>query len=133
VQVNTGEVTRPDMLIAAGESPYPGMCERWSRCSVNSCPLDHLRARIRGAVRGDREATCKAPLKDRLAVAELAAREGNKLPWGGMSLEEARSGRPVADLIAEDEAQAEARKAAGERIKALGKSRQDTPGAVAAP
>lgn len=128
-----GEVTRPDMLIAAGESPYPGMCERWSRCSVNSCPLGHLRAKIRERRKGDAEQTCRAPIRDRLAVAELAAREGVKLPWGGMSPEEVRSGRTVAEIVAEDEARAEAFRASGERLKALGKSRQDTPGAVTEP
>jgi hypothetical protein len=129
------EITRPDALCAVGESPYPGHCERWDRCAVNQCPLDHLRARLRAAVPGDPQATCGAPLKDRLAVAEIATKDGAKLPWGGMSRKEADSGRTVVDLIAEDDAQAALRKAKGEHMREVAQERKNSPGgeAVGAP
>jgi len=115
--MTTAEITRADALRAAGESPYPGMCERYERCSVNQCPLDHLRARMRGPVNGDAERTCKAPLRARLEVAGIARLGSQELPWGGMTREEAESGRTHADLIAEDEAQAALRSENGRNMR----------------
>ena len=94
------------------ESTLPRSCSRFIKCSVNCCPLDHM-APQRPSVNGDPERTCKAPLAERLELSN-----GKTLPWGGMTREERDSGRSVADLISEDEAQAAARQAAGERLRA---------------
>jgi len=103
------------------ESTLPRLCSRFIRCSVNCCPLDHM-AESRPSISGDPERTCKAPLKGRMDIGN-----GKNLPWNGMSKEEHDSGRSIADLIAEDDAQEAMRLASGERLRASRKSPQEPP------
>jgi hypothetical protein len=77
-------------------------CSRWTRCSANQCPLDPMAER-RPPVDGDPEQTCRAPLAERLALAAEAKRAGLMLPWDGLTLEETESGRPIKELLAEDQ------------------------------
>ncbi len=96
-------------------------CSRFTRCSVNCCPLDP-RAERRPCLAGDPEQSCGASVRERLEIDKDAKKAGVRLPWGGLTKAEATCGRPVEELLAEDDARRAKRAAA--QADRLGKMQQ---------
>ncbi len=94
---------------------FPRLCFRWSRCSVNKCPLDPLNAQ-RESVPGDPERTCKEHPRHRLEVVAQAEAAGVNIPGGGLTAKE-RS-RDLDALLVEWDAKGARKEAGGKRLNA---------------
>jgi hypothetical protein len=91
---------------------WAGMCPRFDRCNVNRCPLDPL-LNLRPDNRADLAHTCRAPLRVRLEIASRAEAAGATLAHAGLTDAEARSGRPLAELLAHSDAATERKRKKG--------------------
>jgi hypothetical protein len=94
---------------------WPGKCPKFDHCDVNRCPLDPLMER-RTDHELDRAHTCRAPLRVRLEIAREALAAGGRIVHVGLSDAETETGRPLAELLAESDARAEALRVKGRRL-----------------
>ena len=97
------------------EAKYPRQCPRWQLCSVARCPLDPLNP-MRYIDANDPEKTCKAHLRDRLAIVAKAKTEGVEIPGAGYTRKEEKrleAGTALEALLAEWDEKAERRRQKG--------------------
>jgi hypothetical protein len=90
-------------------------CPRFDRCSSNQCPLDPL-IEQRPCRTDDPRRTCLESLRTRLAVVAEAHAAGVEIAVNGLTVAEAKSGKPLDVLLAEWDAKTERLRNQGARL-----------------
>ena len=105
---------------------WAGMCPRFDRCGVSRCALDP-QMNLRPDNRADRAHSCRAPLRVRLEIASRAEAAGVTLAHAGLTDAEAKSGRSLAEILAQTDAATERKREKGRRLLAEMKRRRGQP------